>query len=84
MATWKKSDDTLKQQGVKKSERPPQPEPKAAYPSKRDMLLEWLREFRGCQPDFQVQAILADALYGNATWTNQRRACSPKRRRSVH
>ena len=29
VAAWKKTDDALKQQGVKKSERPPKPEPKA-------------------------------------------------------
>ena len=62
MAAWKKTDDMLKQQGVKKSARPPKPEPKAAYPSKLDLLLALLREFRGYHPDFSVKAILADAL----------------------
>ncbi len=71
MAAWKKTDDALKQQGVKKSARPPKPEPKAAYPSKLDLLLALLREFQGYHPDFSVKAILADALYGSAAWMNR-------------
>lgn len=78
VAAWKKTDDALKQQGVKKSERPPKPEPKAAYPSKLDLLLALLREFRADHPDFSVKAILADALYGSAAWMNQAVALFPK------
>jgi hypothetical protein len=71
VTVWKKTDDALKRQGVKKSERPPKPEPNPAYPSKLDLLLALLREFQGYHPDFQVKAILADALYGSAAWMNQ-------------
>ncbi len=71
VTVWKKTDDALKRQGVKKSERPPKPEPNPAYPSKLDLLLALLREFQGDHPDFQVKAILADALYGSAAWMNQ-------------
>ena len=78
MAAWKTTDDTLKKQGVKKSERPPKPAPKAAYPSKLELLLELLREFQGYHPDFQVKAILADALYGSAAWMNQAASLFPK------
>ena len=78
VTAWKKTDDALKQQGVKPSERPPKPDPKAAYPSKLDLLLELLREFQGYHPDFQVKAILADALYGSAAWMNRAAALFPK------
>ena len=71
VTVWKKTDDALKRQGVKKSERPPKPEPNPAYPSKLDLLLALLREFQGYHPDFQVKAILADARYGSAAWMNQ-------------
>jgi hypothetical protein len=71
VAAWKKTDDALKQHGVKTSERPPKSEPKATYPSKLDWLLALLREFQGYHPDFQVKAILADARYGSAAWMNQ-------------
>ena len=71
VAAWKKTDDALKQRGVKPSARPPKPEPKAAYPSKLDLLLALLGEFRAYHPDFSVKAILADARYGSAAWMNQ-------------
>ena len=71
VATWKKTDDVLKKQGVKKSERPSKPEPNAAYPSQLDVLLGLLREFKFYHPGIQIKAILADALYGSAAWMNQ-------------
>lgn len=78
VTAWKKTDAALKQQGVKKSERPPKPEPKAAYPSKLDLLLALLGEFRAYHPDFSVKAMLADALYGSAAWMNQAVRLFPK------
>jgi hypothetical protein len=78
VAAWKKTDDALKQQGVKKAARPPKPESNPAYPSKLDLLLALLREFRADHPDFSVKAILADALYGSAAWMNQAVALFPK------
>jgi hypothetical protein len=62
IATWKKTDDARKQQGVKKSERPPRPKPQAAYPSKLDGFVALLREFQFYHPDLRVKAILAKAL----------------------
>ncbi|HRY16226.1 MAG TPA: hypothetical protein P5330_10200 [Candidatus Competibacteraceae bacterium] len=50
VAACKKTDDALKKQGVKKSERLSKPEPKATYPSKLGLLLELLREFQGDHP----------------------------------
>lgn len=79
VTAWKKTDAALKQHGVKKSERPPKPEPKAAYPSKLDLLLALLGEFRADHPDFSVKAMLADALYGSAAWMNQAVRLFPKR-----
>jgi hypothetical protein len=62
IATWKKTDDALKQPGVKKSERPPRPKLQATHPSKRDGFVALLREFQFYHPDLRVKAILADAL----------------------
>jgi hypothetical protein len=78
VTAWKKTDAALQKQGVKKSERPPKPEPKAAYPSKLDLLLALLSEFRAYHPDFSVKAILADALYGSAAWMNPAVALFPQ------
>jgi hypothetical protein len=68
---WKKNEEELKQQGVKKSERPPKPEPKAAYPSKQQLLLALLEEFKFYHPGLVVKVILADALYGSGGFMNR-------------
>src|SRR5512147_2374088 len=68
---WKKNEEKLKQQGDKKSERPPRPKPKAAYPSKGQLLLDLLEEFKFYHPRLVVKAILADALYGSGWFMNR-------------
>ena len=68
---WKKNEEKLKKQGVKKAERPPKPEPKAAYPSKWQLLLALLEEFKFYHPGLVVKAILADALYSGGWFMNQ-------------
>lgn len=68
---WKRNDDKLKRQGVKKSERPPRPEANAAYPSKSELILALLGEFRYYHPLIKVKAILADALYGHGWFMNR-------------
>jgi len=68
---WKKNEEKLKQQGVKKSERPPRPAPNPAYPSKGQLLLDLLEEFKFYHPGFVVKAILMDALYGSGWFMNR-------------
>ena len=68
---WKKNEEELKKQGVKKSERPPRPKPNAAYPSKGQLLLALLEEFKFYHPDLVVKAILADALYSSGWFVNR-------------
>ncbi|HYQ91348.1 MAG TPA: transposase, partial [Candidatus Competibacteraceae bacterium] len=68
---WKKHEGKLKQQGIKKSERPPRPAPNPAYPSKGQLLLDLLEEFKFYHPGFVVKAILVDALYGSGGFMNQ-------------
>lgn len=68
---WKKADDKLKKQGIKKSERPAKPEPNPAYPNKMELMIELLKEFKFYHPQILVKAILADALYGNSIFMNQ-------------
>lgn len=78
VTAWKKNDDALKKQGIKKSARPARPEPNVAYPSKLDLLLDLLREFQQDHPEVQVKAILADALYGSAAWMSRAVTLFPK------
>lgn len=68
---WKKNDEKLKKQGVKKSKRPPKPEPNPTYPNKLELMLGLLKEFKFYSKKIKVKAILADALYGNGIFMNQ-------------
>jgi len=63
MKEWKKTVARLKKQGVKK--RPPKPTTNLAYPSKTELMLELLEEFKKGYPQIRVKAILGDALYGS-------------------
>jgi len=68
---WKKNEEKLKQQGVKKSERPPRPAPNPADPSQGQLLLDLLEEFKFYHPGLVVKAILTDALYGSGWFMNR-------------
>lgn len=63
---WAKRDRVLKRQGVPKRLRPPQPPRQPAYPSKAELALTLLAQFRQSHPAVKVKAVLADALYGTA------------------
>jgi hypothetical protein len=61
---WKKNDEQLKKEGVSKKDRPIEPVRNSAYPTKVQIALNLLQEFSKNHGDIQVQAVLADALYG--------------------
>ena len=65
---WAKRERVLKQQGIPKRLRPPQPPRQPAYPSKADLALKLLAQFRQSHPTVKVKCVLADALYGTATF----------------
>ena len=65
-SAWAKQNQVLKRQGVPKRQRPPQPPRRPAYPSKAELALKLLAQFRGSQPMVNVKGVLADALYGTA------------------
>src|SRR5690606_10386819 len=50
---WKKNDDRLKKDSVKKADRPAKPEPNAAYPSKLELMLALLSEFKFYHADIK-------------------------------
>ena len=66
-SAWVKQDRVLKRQGVPKRQRPPQPPRRPAHPSKAELALKLLAQFRGSQPRVNVKCVVADALYGT-TW----------------
>ncbi len=63
---WKKINKTEKKAGVAAKDRTKRPEPNPTFPSKQALALEMLGAFAKNQPGIKIQAILADALYGNA------------------
>lgn len=63
---WQKQDKTLKTQGLPVRHRPAKPARHPAYPTKQELALRLLGQFRADHPEVLIQAILADAVYGTA------------------
>ena len=61
---WEKRDNNLKKQGVKKKDRPVQPVANPAYPTKPQLALTLLKNFKDSFSQIKIKVILADALYG--------------------
>lgn len=68
---WVKQDKKLRRQGVPKGQRPPEPVRDPAYPTKAELGLGLLRQFRQAHPSVTVQCVLADGLYGTAAFLDQ-------------
>ena len=66
-----KEDKRLKKQGVVKKERPAQPERDRAYPTKTQLALQLLQAFKAAHGGVKINAVLADALYGEGTFMDQ-------------
>lgn len=58
----KKENKKLKQEEIKKS--PPKPKKTQQYPTKQELALTLLKEFKSFHPSIKVKVIIADALYG--------------------
>jgi hypothetical protein len=70
LSIWYKKDKALKRQGVPKKQRPSQPPANPLYPTKQALALYLLAQFKTQHPDFQVNCITADALYGTAPFVD--------------
>jgi hypothetical protein len=70
LSAWYKQERTLKQQGVPKKQRPPQPPPNPQYPTKQDLALHLLQQCKDQHPALTVHCIVADALYGTSTFVD--------------
>jgi hypothetical protein len=68
---WTKEDQALKKKGIPKKERPSEPPRNSAYPTKVELALRLLKEFKHWHSTVEVKAILADALYGAAKFVDQ-------------
>ena len=70
LSAWYKQEKALKKQGVPKTQRPPRPAPHPAYPPKEQLALGLLAAFKTPYPDIRVHCIMAEALYGTATFVD--------------
>lgn len=71
LKAWRKENQRLKREGVPRSQRPCQPEPDPAYPTKQALALTMIEEFVGWFPDVTVTSTLADALYGTGEFMDE-------------
>src|SRR4030095_14328860 len=70
LSAWYRRDKALKKQKAPKVQRPPKPAPNPAYPTKQQLALRLLEDFKAHHPDILVHCITADALYGTAPFVD--------------
>lgn len=71
LKAWRKTNKDQKKAGMPVNDRTKRPDPNPAYPSKQALALELLENFSKNHPSLRVQAVLADALYGNANFMDE-------------
>lgn len=64
MAEFYKEEERLRKAGVKKQFRPVKPEKNPDYPSRIELALKLISEFKNDFPEIKMRTISADALYG--------------------
>jgi hypothetical protein len=69
-SAWYKTDKVFKKQGIPARQRPRKPAPNPQYPTKEQLALRLLASFKAQQPEVRIHAIMADALYGTATFVD--------------
>ena len=70
LTKWNKENKRLKQEGVAKKDRLGKPQRSSLYPTKTQLAVQLLQEFKENHGDIKINAILADALYGEAYFMN--------------
>lgn len=68
---WKKQDKKLKKKRIPKKSRTKAPPKNDKYPTKLEIALTLLEDFKRSHPFFKVKVIVADALYGTAAFLDQ-------------
>ena len=66
LSAWYKQEKACKKQGVPKPQRPPKPPSNPRYPTKQQLALHLLEQFKMDHPSIQVHCSVADALDGTA------------------
>jgi hypothetical protein len=70
ISAWDKTDKSLKKQGVPPKQRPRTPAPHPQYPTKEQLALRFLASCKAHHPDVRMHAVMAEALYGTATFVD--------------
>jgi DDE superfamily endonuclease len=70
LRAWYTQEKALKKQGVPKPQRLPKPPPNPRYPTKQQLALRLLEQFKMDHPGIRVHCIVADALYGTAPFVD--------------
>jgi hypothetical protein len=68
---WRVEDTRLKGLGIKKKNRPVEPDKNQNYPTKRELGLRLLRQFKLSFEAINIQCILADAFYSDGTFMDE-------------
>jgi hypothetical protein len=71
VTAWRKEDKHLRKTGIAKKDRPAEPERDSRYPTKTQLALGLLREFKAAHGNIKINAVLADALYGEANFMDE-------------
>lgn len=78
LKAWQQRDEELKKQGVKKKDRPAEPDRDPRYPTKNTIALRLVGLFRATFSEIKIKAIKADALFGTAEFMDGVAALYPK------
>ncbi len=70
ISAWHRTDKALKKQGVPAKQRPRKPAPNPHYPTKEQLALRLLETFKAQHLAVRIHAVMADALYGTATFVD--------------
>ena len=71
LTKWTQEDKRLKKAGVAKKDRSVQPVRNDLYPTKTQLALRLLQAFKDAHKEIKINAILADALYGDAVFMDE-------------
>lgn len=75
---WKREDDRLKKEGVGAKDRPVEVARRAEYPTKQEIALSLMRDFKSHFPEVMISSVNADALYGNASFLEEGETIYPQ------
>jgi hypothetical protein len=71
LTAWNKADKPRTQQGVSPKPRAPKPSKHPDDPTKQEIALALLEEFRHAHPSMEITLVLADAWYATAAFMDQ-------------